>query len=172
MEYQVGDIVTVDERMENVKALLSNFYCISIYDKEKGIQYAYLAEYLVMILLDCFISGLKAGEIWNHAKWGGEAFKILQGKKANEKCEIIIKRDRGGQCGEVRYDYLVIRNKVCKEFHSKKKGFGMSQAAIKWYINSIWSECIKGQSDYPRVRASEDREAGEYIIKLPILKGD
>lgn len=159
----------VEERLINISDQLMDFCCISLYSERKNKQCAYLAEYLTVILLDCFISGLKAGEIWNTAKWGGEAFKVLQEKNASEKCEIKIDREYGGICGNVRYDYLVIRNKIYHPLRSEKKGFGMSQAAIRWYIDSLWRECIEGQTVYPQVEPIKGEE--QYIIKLPILKG-
>lgn len=156
-------------RLQNVEGLLKKFTCISIFVEEKNLNCAYLAEYLTAILLDCFISGVKAGEVWNKAKWGGEAFKTLQEKNANEKCEIELFREHGEIfCGDVRYDYLVIRNKIHKPLRSKKKGFGMSQAAIKWYIDSLWREYAGRRATYPEVFAGEWEN--QYIIKLPILE--
>lgn len=159
----------IEERLKNVDSQLKDFKCINLLSEKTGERCAYLAEYLTVILLDCFISGLKAGEIWNKTKWGGEAYKVLQGKKASEKCEIRIDREYGGICGNVRYDNFVIRNKIYHPLRSEKKGFGMSQAAICWYIDSLWRECICNQIEYPRV--VPDKQEKQYIIKLPILEG-
>lgn len=165
---QMHPDANIKVRLQNVERLLKDFCCISIYYEKKDMQCAYLAEYLTAILLDCFISGVKAGEVWNQTKWGGEAFKVLQEKRADEKCEIQLDREHGDLCGDVRYDYLVIRNKVHDHLRSKKKGFGMSQAAIRWYIDSLWRECIEGQPAYPQVQAY--KVENQYIIKLPILE--
>ncbi|MCM1500714.1 MAG: hypothetical protein NC124_19830, partial [Clostridium sp.] len=86
----------IAERLKNVESLLKSFCCITIYFEKEDMQCAYLAEYLTAILLDCFISGVKAGEVWNQTKWGGEAYKVLQEKRADEKCEIQLDRKRGG----------------------------------------------------------------------------
>lgn len=171
-DYQFGEKkvqnADVEERLENVANQLKDFCCISLYSERKNRQCSYLAEYLTVILLDCFISGIKAGEIWNQAKWGGEAFQTLQGKLASEKCEIQVDREYGGQCGDIYYDYFVIRNKIYHPLRSEKKGFGMSQAAIRWYIDSLWRECICNQEEYPQVVTIN--EETQYTIKLPILE--
>lgn len=173
-DYQFGEQsnpdATIDERLQNVSNQFENFCCISLYSEKKHKQCAYLAEYLTVILLDCFISGIKAGEIWNQAKWGGEAFQILQRKRASEKCEIQIDRENGGLCGSIRYDFLVIQNKIYHPLRSEKKGFGMSLAAIKWYIDSLWRECICNQTEYPQVDTIKTEN--QYIIKLPILESE
>ncbi len=119
-------------------------------------------------MLDCFVSGLKAGAVWNQVEWGGEAFEVLQGKKASEKCEIRVDRERGGKCGDKKYDNIVIRNEVYPHLRTEKKGFGMSQAAIRWYIDSLWRECICGKEEYPQVETT--KRDGQYTIKLPILE--
>lgn len=159
----------ITERLQIIASRLKAFRCISLYSEKKHTQCAYLAEYLTVILLDCFISGVKAGSVWNQTEWGGAAFKVLQKKTASEKCEIQIAREYGGLCGGIRYDYLVIRNKIHHPLRSEKKGFGMSQAAICWYIDSLWRECICNQAEYPQV---DPQNKGEYyVIKLPILEG-
>lgn len=160
---------SIEERLQNVAGQLEEFRCVSLYSEKKCKQCAYLAEYLTVILLDCFISGIKAGEVWNQSKWGGEAFKVLQGKKASEKCEIRIEREPGGICGNIRYDYLVIKNKIYHPQRSEKKGVGMSQAAIRWYIDSFWRECVYNQTEYPQVAPIKGEDL--YTIKLPILEG-
>lgn len=172
-DYKIGEKIKpeadISLRLQNVETLLKTFVCISIFVEEKNLDCAYLAEYLTAILLDCFISGVKAGEVWNKAKWGGEAFKTLQEKKANEKCEIELFREHGKiPCGDIRYDYLVIRNKIHKPQRSKKKGFGMSQAAMKWYIESLWQEYVGEGITCPEVYAGESND--QYTIKLPILE--
>lgn len=173
-DYKVGgqlkEDADIEERLKNVAGQLNNFYCIGLYSEKNKKHCAYLAEYLTVILLDCFISGLKAGEIWNQTNWGGEAFKVLQEKRASEKCEIQIDREYGGLCGNIRYDYLVIKNKIYHPLRSEKKGFGMSQAALRWYIDSLWCECICDQETYPEVITNKDKE--QYTIKLPILEGE
>lgn len=169
IEEKIKPEADISLRLQNVENLLKTFTCISLFVEKKNLDCAYLAEYLTAILLDCFISGVKAGEVWNKAKWGGEAFKTLQDKKANEKCEIELFREHGKTtCGEIRYDYLVIRNKIHKPLRSKKKGFGMSQAAIKWYIESLWQEYVGEGMTYPEVYTGESND--QYTIKLPILE--
>ena len=159
---------SVEERLQNVAHQLKDFCCISLYFEKRNKQCAYLAEYLTVILLDCFVSGLKAGAVWNQVEWGGEAFEVLQGKKASEKCEIRVDRERGGKCGDKKYDNIVIRNEVYPHLRTEKKGFGMSQAAIRWYIDSLWRECICGKEEYPQVETT--KRDGQYTIKLPILE--
>ena len=46
----------------------------------------------------------------------------------------------------------------------------MSQAALRWYIDSLWCECICDQETYPEVITNKDKE--QYTIKLPILEGE
>lgn len=166
-DYQSNPTANIEERLDNFSAQLDGFHCISFYSTAKKKQYSYLSEYLAIILLDCFISGLKAGEVWNHSLWGGKAFQNLCQMQAHEKCRIDLYREIGGICGEKAFDYLVIRNDICHPLRLDKKGPGMSQAAIRWYIEGLWRSFPSNGKTYPKV-LTEERES-EYIIKLPIL---
>ena len=158
----------ISVRMCNLSQCLSNFICITLQSNKTGREYAYLSEYLAAILLDCFISGVKAGKVWNQEGWGGEAYCELSKQKAWKKSKIELFREYGGTFEGYDFDYLVIRNEIHHTLRSEKKGPGMSQAAIRWYIEGLWRSCFDSKSQYPEVIAG--KQDGKYIMKLPILK--
>ncbi|MBQ8983580.1 MAG: hypothetical protein IJ079_08325 [Lachnospiraceae bacterium] len=168
-DYRENEDADIDERMENISQLFKEFEFIFFELEDGKKQYFYLSEYLVIILLDCFVSGLKAGEIWNRSEWGGTAFVELCKKKASEKCHMAIYREPGLTKDSAKYEYLVIKNKIFRPLRTEKKGPGMSQAAKIWYIEGLWRIRLnEGCEDYPKVQIEESET--EYIIKLPILK--
>lgn len=167
-DYLSNPKADINERLDNFSNQLKGFCCINLYSNENGKIYAYLAEYLATILLDCFVSGLKAGQVWNQSTWGGEAFQELLDKDACDKCEIIIDREHGGICGKYAFDYLVIQNAIFHPLRSEKKGPGMSQAAIRWYIEGLWRSCLPNENSYPVVQPILGES--NYVIKLPILE--
>lgn len=167
-DYGQNKDASIDERIENLSTQLSRFRCISFSSSKSEQSFTYLSEYLAIILLDCFVSGLKAGKIWNQTKWDGEAFRILDMQKASDKCEIELFRESGNICSEKTFDYLVIRNSIYHPQRSEKKGPGMSQAAIRWYIESLWRSCLENVKKYPEVLSQKKNT--EYTIKLPILE--
>lgn len=168
MDYGENGDAKIDERLQNLSDLFDTFQCIDLRSAKDERRYAYLSEYLAVILLDCFISGLKAGEVWNQVRWGGEAYYELASKKASEKCVIELFREQGSLFEDTEFDYLVIRNKIYHPLRSEKKGPGMSQAAIRWYIEGLWRSCAKTKEGFPEVVTKKTED--EYIIKLPILK--
>ena len=157
----------LDDRLDNISCMLEEFHCIRV-DKN-NYQYAYLSEYLIAILMDCFVSALKAGERWNKSGWGGEAFVKVESEDPDKKCRIDIKREKGGKCGNIKYDYLTISNLVYTNKQDGRKGPGMSQAAMRWYIEGLWRTCVDSVN-YPKVQCRE--EENKYYAKLPILKGN
>lgn len=168
-DYGENNSAGISERMGNLSRQFSNFRCIHLQSDKTGEEYAYLSEYLSAILLDCFISAVKAGKIWNQEGWGGDAYCELAKKDAGEKCRIEVFRESGGSFGGYNYDYLVVRNDIHHTLRSEKKGPGMSQAAIKWYVEGLWRSCLDSKGTYPKVIANDDGK-GKYLIKLPILK--
>ena len=167
-DYGTNNEATIEQRMVNFEKYLENFECINFYDTQKDCNYAYLSEYMSIILLDCFISGLKAGEIWNESKWGGEAFCKLNSLSAPNKCKIYISREKGYSYNGVDFDYLVISNDIHCRQRFNKKGPGMSQSSICWYIEGLWRNCFSDDKCYPKVK--KDNLGNQYIIRLPILK--
>lgn len=158
----------ISARMYNLSQCLGDFVCINLQSNKTGGEYAYLSEYLAAILLDCFISGVKAGKVWNQEGWGGEAYCELSKQKAWKKCKIELFREYGGTFEGYAFDYLVIRNEIHHTLRSEKKGPGMSHAAICWYIEGLWRSCLTSEAQYPEVvTIKQDRS---YTIKLPILK--
>lgn len=172
-DYKLGDIDSsssiddIDFRMSNLGSVFKDFQFIRFENENK--VYTYLSEYLVTILLDCFISALKAGEVWNQVSWGGEAFSVLKNKNAEEKCAIWISREKGVRYRNTRFDYLVISNNIYYYQRSTKRGPGMSQAAIKWYIEGIWKWYVGPNNEYPHVITEIEKDHTKYTIKLPIL---
>ena len=158
----------IDERLERLSEQLEQFCCVTLVSAKSGLEYAYLSEYMAVILLDCIVSGIKAGEEWNVCSWGGEAYQKLESSQAPDKCLIRLSRETGGDFAGKPYDYLVIQNEVFHPLRSPRKGPGMSQAAVRWYIEGLW-RCIGGGDDgYPEVNAN--KKGNEYIVKLPILE--
>ena len=156
----------VEARLSNLHNLLQDFSCIQLVKNSQ--RYGYLSEYLATILLDCFVSGVKAGKIWNTDEWGGEAYHNLYESKVQDKCRIDLSRKKGGECNGVAYDYLVIHNKIHSPLRSDKKGPGMSLAAIRWYVEGLWRTSTIGINDYPKVNTKKTET--DYEIELPILK--
>lgn len=167
-DYGEDSNAEISVRMDNISRCLDKFVCINLQSKKNGQQYTYLSEYIAVILLDCFISGVKAGKVWNQESWGGDAYRELKNKAADEKCSIEIFRERGSSFEGYDFDYLVIRNEIHHTLRSEKKGPGMSQAAICWYIEGLWRACLTGKNQYPEVITT--KRDGIYSIKLPILK--
>ncbi len=168
MDYGENDKAKIGEHLQNLSQQFSAFQCIDLRSTKNGERYAYLSEYLAVILLDCFISGLKAGDVWNQVRWGGEAYYELVSKKASEKCVIDLYREQGDIFEGNAFDYLVIRNKIHHPLRSEKKGPGMSQAAISWYIEGLWRSCSEKKDGCPKVVAKKTED--DYAIKLPVLK--
>ena len=156
-----------DERLANLEEMLKQYRCVFI--EKAGKQYAYLSEYLAVVLLDCIISGIKASDTWNLTAWGGDAFEELLTREASEKCRIELLRERGSSFEGIPFDYLSICNKVCASPRTDKKGPGMSLAAIRWYIEGLWRACFGDGLKYPEVQT--EQKEGKYIIRLPILAG-
>ena len=156
----------IDERLERLSAQLEQFCCVTLVSANSGLEYTYLSEYMAVILLDCIVSGIKAGEVWNVCSWGGEAYRKLESSRASDKCLIRLSRETGGEFAGKPYDYLVIQNEVFHPLRSPRKGPGMSQAAIRWYIEGLW-RCVDS-GGYPEVIAN--KKENEYIVKLPILE--
>lgn len=165
-DYRDNPQADIEERLDNLSGLLKDFNCISL--EQKGKKYAYLSEYLATILLDCFVSALKAGEVWNQSSWGGKAFQVLHNKTADKKCKVWINRELGGEFNGKKYDYLVIRNSIYHPLRTEKKGPGMSQAAMRWYVEGLWRSCSKQKQQYPKVVPILNE--CEYTVKLPILE--
>lgn len=154
-----GEELSKPERMERLKEFLSTFRFVIL--TRDGKEYAFLAEYLVCILLDCFISALRASEEWYLAMWGSDVFFKLKEKKPSQKCKISICREKGDQ----QFDYLVIKNKVC--FVETKTEPGMSQDAIRWYLQQLWH--FVGSPDVEKKQVVFRRDGNMYETKLPIL---
>lgn len=167
-DYGRDNNAEISVRMRRLSQLLDGFVCVNIRSEKTGEAYSYLSEYLAAILLDCFISGVKAGQVWNQEGWGGDAYCQLAQKEAAKKCEIELYREDGDSFEGYDFDYLVIRNKIHHTLRSEKKGPGMSQAAIRWYIEGLWKNCIESRKRHPEVLTQQKN--GSYIIKLPILK--
>lgn len=167
-DYGENSEAKISTRMDNLSQQLGRFICINLQSKDTQGGYAYLSEYLAAILLDCFISGVKAGTVWNQEGWGGEAYCELSQKNAWGKCQIEIFREYGSTFEGYNFDYLVIRNEIHHPLRSEKKGPGMSQAAIRWYIEGLWRSCFHDKKQYPEVIAK--KLDNTYTIKLPILK--
>ena len=62
-------------------------------------------------------------------------------KNAQDKCKIWLYRESGKASADpnLAFDYLVIKNDVYAEHdETAKQGPGMSQKAIRWYIDKLW----------------------------------
>jgi len=137
------------------------------FPKEEA-YYAYRAEYLAAIILDCCISALKVGQLWNDYDSGYDAFlALLRENDPKNRCQIWLKRRHG----EGDFDYLVISNEIFNgKTQAKKNGPGMSQHAMRWYINKFW-QFIHGETGAPEVKIlSPGVEDKQYRVMLPILK--
>lgn len=156
------------EQMLECLALQWDKYKILQFEKD-GKHYAYLSEYIAVILLDCCISALRACTIWNRTRWGSKAYFDLYRAPFEEKCQVTLSREGGGRTGEIKYDYLVIKNPIAPNYEQhKSRGPGMSQQAIKWYINKLWKFILN--NDDPKPEVIIEKDANKYSIKLPILK--
>lgn len=167
---------SMKERLSFMQEMLRDYDCIR-FDVKEG-KYAYLSEYLAVIFLDCCISALKAGKDWNSTRWGDLAFNELYRKQAADKCQIFLSRQQGPDLNDpsLAFDYLVIENYVDVE-RSKdtRQGPGMSQKAIRWYIDKLWKIVMEDGENRPQTvfksvfeEPSNPKEI--YQIKLPILK--
>lgn len=162
----------IEDRLAFLKARFKNFRCIGF--SKEGVKYGYLAEYLAVIFLDCCISALKVSETWQRNRSGYETFLALFDCDVEEKCRIILRRL---PCND-EVDYLVIENEIHLTDHEvTKDGPGMSQAAIRWYVDKLWkfnSGNLYGESSgeisayVPRVETRS--QENKYQILLPILK--
>lgn len=166
-DYAEDPNADISVRIDRLLERLETFRCVCLNANGTEKQYTYLSEYLAVILLDCFISGVKAGATWNQETWGGDAFLELHECHASEKCKIKIFRERGFDCSDYSFDYLVIQNEIYHTLRTEKKGPGMSQAAMKWYIEGLWRSCIPNNITPPKVLAGKTDNT--YTIKLPIL---
>lgn len=163
---------TMEDRLLFMQEILRDYDCIQ-FDTEDG-KYAYLSEYLAVILLDCCISALKAGTDWNSTRWGYLAFAKLYQKQPADKCQIFLSRQPGPDTEDPRlaFDYLVIENFVDVERNKEsKQGPGMSQKAIKWYIDKLWQIMLGSEAEQSwTIFQSPSHPGGLYGIKLPVLK--
>lgn len=163
---------TIEERLLFMQKILGDYDCVQ-FDVEDG-KYAYLAEYLAIILLDCCISALKSGKDWNSTRWGDLAFNHIYCKRPKDKCQIFLSREQGGNTEDpsVAFDYLVIENSVDVERSKEtRQGPGMSQKAIRWYIDKLWKIVMGDEKRQPKTKFIKPSSPGEmYKIKLPILK--
>lgn len=157
----------VDKRMKYLKRKWEGYDFVQF--SKDGRFYAYRAEYLAAIILDCCISALKVSEVWSVYKNGYDAFLALIRKGGkSRRCLIELRREPGGE----DFDYLVISNAVFKDkTRGKKAGPGMSQRAMQWYINKFW-RFAHGESGAPEVKIPPESEMGpkQYSVMLPILK--
>ena len=156
----------IEERLSRLSTLLSQYNLVHFVNQEK--KYSYLSEYLAVALLDCFVSGFKVCEEWSESDWGGGVFLNMLNKPATKKCRICIRRADGGEYNGIKYDCLEISNEIHPKSEERKKGPGMSRAAITWYIEGLW-RIQKGESGYPEVKIKDD-DPTKYIIQLPILE--
>lgn len=158
---------SIDERLENLSDLLRDYKCINLTKNKK--HYAYLSEYLAIILLDSFVSALKASDFWRRESWSAKTFCQLKKQSAPKKCRVDLKRESGGE----NYDYLVITN-ITYPKHNKKnteetERMGMSLKATRDYIDSLWRFYYNGTSREPPV-VQVSQEETIFTMKLPILR--
>lgn len=135
---------------------------------KEGVYYAYGAEYLAAIILDCCISALKVSQLWTDFDSGYDAFlALLRENDPRNRCQIWLKRIAGGE----NFDYLLISNETFNgKTQAKKNGPGMSQRAMQWYINNFW-KFIHGEQGAPEVKIlGPGVEDKQYRVMLPILK--
>ena len=156
----------IEDRLQKLYSLLKKYNIIHFVGRY-GEKYSYLSEYLIVSLLDCFVSGFKVCKEWSKSDWGGEVFLNMIEKSAMEKCEIRIHRSPGAEYNGIKYDYLEISNDIYPRKETGRRGPGMSEAAKRWYIEGLW-RILNGNSEYPRVLVKS--EAKQYTILLPILE--
>ena len=167
---EYGD--TIEDRLRFMQEILRDYDCVRFHTETGG--YAYLSEYLAAILLDCCISALKAGKDWNDTRWGDLAFASLYQKQPMDKYPVFLSRQPGSDAGDpaLAFDYLVIENPVDVErSNESRQGPGMSQKAIKWYLDKLWKVVWGGGENQPRtVFQAPAHPGGMYCIRLPVLK--
>lgn len=163
----IQEDATIEERMESLRERLKSFVCVCI--EKDNRSYAYLSEYLAIILLDCFISALKANEIWIKDDWSAEVFCRLKSLPAAKKCIVRIDRREGTE----KWDYLVVSNSVRNrklDNENNRERLGMSQKAVCDYIEGLWSytgENINGLSAF---EAKKINGGTEYETKMLVLQ--
>lgn len=163
----------IEKRLDLLNQYLEDLRCVQF--SKQGVEYGYLAEYLAVIILDCCISALKVSQTWQLNRSGYETFLALRDCPVEDKCKITLRRV---PCNDL-VDYLAIENEVhLTDQEESKNGPGMSQDAIRWYVNKLWKfrlDCDSTGSsagdamDVPRVKTSQPHE-GQYQILLPILE--
>ena len=156
----------IEGRLEKLYSLLKKYNIVHFVGPH-GEKYSYLSEYLIVSLLDCFVSGFKVCKEWSKSDWGGEVFLNMIQKRAMDKCEIRIHRSPGAEYNGIKYDYLEISNDIYPRKETGRRGPGMSEAAKRWYIEGLW-RIQNGNSEYPRVLVKH--ESKQYTIQLPILE--
>ena len=165
---------SIDMRVQYFIEALRKYELVSF--PEKDPKYAYLSEYLVAIFLDCCMSAIRASSVRN-LKFANryDEFCYLKKSDLDKKCKIIIAREKTDK----GFDYLVLRNesvsqKVEEDSGNLYKGPGMSQAAIRWYIEKLWQltgrNCQDTKVQFIPPDRSDTSQDKFYCIKLPILK--
>lgn len=149
-----------ETRLTNIQQCFQNFTLVQ--RCFEGVEYTLLSEYLVVILFDCFLSALKASSLWSRVDWKANLFRIIDTKQGDR---FSIQMYRECMEEDLDCDYLVIRNKV-EEKDPYPKGKGMSQTAMKWYIEKFW-ESINTPKKV--IAQFEDDSKTHYIVKMPIL---
>lgn len=164
-----GGTGMMEERMRYLKEKWTGYDFVQF--PKDGVYYAYRAEYLAAIILDCCISALKVSRLWSDCDSGYDAFLALLREKdsGNKRCQIWLERKPGKQ--DQDFDYLVISNEVFSgKTQAQKTDLGMSQRAMQWYINKFW-QFICGETGAPEVKIFSPRpEDNKYHVMLPILK--
>lgn len=158
--------------LEVLREAMEDFDCVQF--TKDNVHYSYLSEYLAIIFLDCCISALRANKDWNETRWGDLAFSTLCEKAPEDKCIVRLFREPGAAASDhvPAFDYLVIENDVDAERSKEaRQGPGMSQRAIRWYIDKLWRFALGGEKECPIVDISQENGTKHvYRIKLPILK--
>lgn len=162
----------IESRLSFLRRRLGDFRCVQF--SKNGVEYGYLAEYLAVIILDCCISALKVSRTWQLNKSGYETFLALRDCPVEDKCRITLRRL---PCSD-KVDYLSIENEVhLTDQGGSKNGPGMSQDAIRWYVDKLWKfrldrdltgSSAEDAADIPHVKTSLNE--GRYQILLPILE--
>ena len=154
--------------LDVLRKAMEGYDCVQFV--KENVHYAYLAEYLAIIFLDCCISALRANKDWNKTRWGDVAFSTLCEKRPEDRCVIKLSREAGFPvpADAPAFDYLVIENAVDAERSKEtRQGPGMSQRAICWYINKLWQFVLGKDEKCPVVEITHQHV---HRIKLPILK--
>ena len=162
-----SDGVDEDSRLNRLRCLIENFDCICI--EKDGKTYAFLSEYLAVILMDCFISALKVGKRGYHNEWEADAFVELKKLPPQEKCAIKLTTEKFDD----KCTYLVITNEIyhveTKEEKERRKEKGMSLKAISDHINTYWN-LVYGNTSNPKPMVLTEDKGKSFVTKLPILK--